>query len=75
MPITIPKLPAVLVAILGFLATALAGLEPTLSSPWREIVAAVLAVLAVVGVTVTQRAVAAAVRGAHAQGLAARKSS
>ncbi len=72
MSISVPKLPAALVAVLGFVATVLTAAAPSLSSPWREIAVAVLAVLAVLGVGVTHAAVRAAVKAAHAAGRASR---
>ena len=46
----LPVLPSAIVAALGVIGTALVVIEPSLSSPWREIDAAVLAVLTAAGV-------------------------
>jgi membrane protein implicated in regulation of membrane protease activity len=53
----IPKLPAALVAVLGTLATILAAVQDSLPSPWAEVATAVLAILTVLGVPATVRAV------------------
>jgi Na+/H+-translocating membrane pyrophosphatase len=65
----IPKLPAVVAGGLGVLATLLGILEPSLTTPWHEIVAAVLAVLTALGITAAHMAVRSAVRAAHAAGV------
>jgi uncharacterized membrane protein (DUF4010 family) len=54
---SVPKLPAALVAVLGTLATILAAVQDSLPSPWAEVATAVLAVLTVLGVPVTMRSV------------------
>jgi hypothetical protein len=41
----VPKLPSALVVLLGWIASVLAATDGSLPSPWREIGAAVLAIL------------------------------
>ena len=55
----IPKLPAALVAVLGVVAAVLAVVQPSLPQPWPAVVGGVLALLTLLGVQGTVRAVRA----------------
>ena len=67
----VPKFPASVVALLGFIGVALAGAQPTLDSPWREIVTAVLAVGTFAGMWRAQASVTGAVARAHVASIGA----
>lgn len=63
---SVPRLPAVLVAALGVIASMLAIVQPSLPEPWPAVVGGVLAVLTLLGVPVTVRAVRAHGRATYA---------
>lgn len=52
-----PKLPAVVVAVLGVLATVLTVVQNVLPSPWKEYAAVALAILSALGVVQVHAAV------------------
>lgn len=63
-----PRLPAVLVGVLGALATVLTAVGPSLPSPWDVIVAGVLGVLTLLGVTATVGTMRRSLDAADARG-------